>query len=66
MTRTPELDTVNAIRNADSAVEAVRILRTHKMGNKLHMIELLHKQALKTSSIEALNAIEEIQKELLN
>lgn len=38
--------------------------RKNKMVNKLHMIELLHKQALKASSIEDLNAIEEIQKEL--
>ncbi len=29
MTRTPELDTVNAIRDTNSGVEAIRILRKH-------------------------------------
>ena len=54
------LDTVNAIRNTDSDEEAVIILRK----NTLRVIELLHQEAMKTKSIEALNAIEEIQKEL--
>jgi hypothetical protein len=65
MTLSPELDTINAIRIANNDEEAVRILRKNKMVYKLHIIELLHKHALKASSIETLDAIEEIQKELL-
>lgn len=60
MEETTDLDTVNAIRNTDSDEEAVIILRK----NTLRVIELLHQEAMKTKSIEALNAIEEIQKEL--
>jgi hypothetical protein len=43
-----DLDTVNAIRNAKSAVEAIRILRKHTEGLREEAVAEEHNRVIKT------------------